>query len=393
MKVYIFTLFNNNLGGGRKMNELQSQQTLVSIIVPVYNSEKYLKKCIESIIEQTYKNIELILVDDNSKDNSGNICAQYEMIEKRIKVIRNKTNKGPASARNRGIEKATGSFVIFVDSDDFIEKDLIELLTINQNKYGVNLVIGNYNKVINDDKFIKYNDEFFDKCNKSSSDYKILQKENLLDYARIYLKYPNKHLLFSYCWGKLYDLKIIKKNEIKFDENLQIFEDTVFNFSYFKYVNTALYIEKAVYNYSIRNDYSSVGMNILDQLSNNANMLQVVVSKFLELSNTMDDSEIKRETGHSVIFLIIAHLIRICGQINKSNRKRIYMLTHKIVYDSIFQENLESYYVYDGYSKIIPFLMKIKQVRLIMFVCKYKAYKRYGKGGLVNESYKKRISG
>ena len=100
---------------------------MVSIIVPVYNVEKYIEECIDSLINQTYKDIEVILVDDGSTDASGEICDRYAQKDSRVKVYHNE-NDGPSKARNFGLDKATGEFVTFVDSDDWIESEAIELL-------------------------------------------------------------------------------------------------------------------------------------------------------------------------------------------------------------------------------------------------------------------------
>lgn len=99
----------------------------VSIIVPVYNVEDYIKRCIDSLIYQTYKNIEILLVDDGSTDKSGNICDEFGKVDKRIKVI-HKKNGGLSDARNIGIQESKGNYLCFIDSDDFIEKDMIEKL-------------------------------------------------------------------------------------------------------------------------------------------------------------------------------------------------------------------------------------------------------------------------
>ena len=97
----------------------------VSIVVPVYNAEKYLPKCIDSILNQTFKNFELILVNDGSKDNSLIICEDYKVSDRRIKVI-NKKNEGVSIARNIGINSAKGKYIMFIDSDDWIESNMVE---------------------------------------------------------------------------------------------------------------------------------------------------------------------------------------------------------------------------------------------------------------------------
>ena len=105
----------------------------VSVIIPVYNVEKYLEECIQSVLKQTYKNLEIILVDDGSKDNSGNICDEYAKRDERIKVI-HKKNGGLSDARNAGIDICTGEYIAFLDSDDFIEEDMYEFLVKNLEK-------------------------------------------------------------------------------------------------------------------------------------------------------------------------------------------------------------------------------------------------------------------
>ena len=105
-------------------------EELVTLIVPVYNVEKYLHVCIQSILDQSYKNLEIILIDDESKDMSRKICDEYAMSDNRIKVV-HKKNEGVSRARNVGLEMATGNYIGFIDSDDYIEKDMIKVLMDN----------------------------------------------------------------------------------------------------------------------------------------------------------------------------------------------------------------------------------------------------------------------
>lgn len=112
----------------------------ISVIVPVYNVEKYLNKCIDSIINQTYKNLEIILVDDGSTDSSGEICNQYAKKDDRIKVI-HKVNGGLSDARNKGIEVATGEYISFIDSDDYIVENMYEKLISDMTKYNADMVM------------------------------------------------------------------------------------------------------------------------------------------------------------------------------------------------------------------------------------------------------------
>ncbi|WP_285814717.1 glycosyltransferase family 2 protein [Thomasclavelia cocleata] len=121
-------------------------ENCISVIVPVYNVEKCLSCCIESIINQTYHNIEIILVDDGSTDKSGDICDNYAKKDKRIKVL-HKTNGGLSDARNCGIDKAKGKYITFIDSDDYVSKYYCQILLDTLVKYDVDVSIGNYKRV------------------------------------------------------------------------------------------------------------------------------------------------------------------------------------------------------------------------------------------------------
>ena len=117
----------------------------VSIIVPVYNIENYIRVCVESILAQTYESFELILVDDGSKDNSGILCDEYAAIDSRVKVI-HKENGGVSSARNTGLQQAKGKWIMYVDGDDWIEPDMIESLIEAAKATEADLVFGDYMK-------------------------------------------------------------------------------------------------------------------------------------------------------------------------------------------------------------------------------------------------------
>ena len=121
------------------------ENSLISIIVPIYNVEKYIHQCIDSLINQTYKNIEIILVDDGSPDNCGEICDEYARKDKRIKVI-HQNNMGLSGARNTGLDNSKGDYLIFVDSDDYIACDFIEKLYNISIKYGVDIVECDFEK-------------------------------------------------------------------------------------------------------------------------------------------------------------------------------------------------------------------------------------------------------
>ncbi len=118
-------------------------QSLISIIIPIYNVEQYLRRCVDSVLQQTYTNLEIILVDDGSPDNCGRICDEYVQADSRVRVI-HKTNGGLSSARNAGLDIMTGEYLMFVDSDDYISLDCVEYLFSMNKRFSAQISIGNY---------------------------------------------------------------------------------------------------------------------------------------------------------------------------------------------------------------------------------------------------------
>lgn len=164
----------------------------ISIIVPVYNIEKYLENCVESILNQTFKDLEIILVDDGSTDNSGKICDIYKHKDKRIKVI-HKENGGLSSARNCGIEIASGEYIGLVDSDDYIHPQKYEILYKNAIKYSSDIVVSSYKSVYTTSDLELYNPI---KIEGEITNYTSLEAQEEL--------YKEKSLDFSISWTKLY---------------------------------------------------------------------------------------------------------------------------------------------------------------------------------------------
>lgn len=205
-----------------------NKDILVSIVIPVYNAEIYLKKCINSILTQTYKNIQIILVNDGSTDNSAKICEDFLKKDNRIKLI-NKTNGGVSSARNMGIYNCEGDYIVFVDSDDWIDSRHIEDLVNPIFIEDYDLVVCNYS-IVNENK-----------CNKNSS-YK--QMNNYINKDFYNLRY-----LFNSPCLCLYKKRIIKDNSIIFNTISNFGEDQEFNIKYCMYAKTYFYNEKFSYYY------------------------------------------------------------------------------------------------------------------------------------------------
>lgn len=217
-----------------KMN-LELRLPKISIIIPVYNVEKYLETCINSILHQTYKNLEIIFVNDGSKDNSLKILKKYKKIDKRIVVI-DQQNGGLSNARNSGLKVFTGEYVTFIDSDDYITNEHIETLYNNIIESDADLSITQFKKIY-ENKPVKNINE--------SNKVKVITQEKMLD-----LIFSNDDLSFG-VWNKLYKASIIK-NQF-FDEQILFQEDLPFIYNYVTKCSSVCYSTKQTYMYLQRN--------------------------------------------------------------------------------------------------------------------------------------------
>lgn len=201
----------------------------ISIIVPIYNCEKYIQRCIESILSQKYDNYELILVNDGSTDSSYEICKRYSEKNEKIILI-NQKNQGVSIARNNGIKSSTGEWITFVDSDDWIEQDIYKKALFVAKQNNADLIQWQYK--INGD--IKKQPGFVDKETEI-----IINNSIILDYWK------------NACWTLLVRKEIISKNNIQFPENITMGEDRYFTYCCYGCVNKIIQLPEMFYNYSI----------------------------------------------------------------------------------------------------------------------------------------------
>ena len=219
----------------------------ISIIVPVYNVEDYLRQCLDSIIAQTFTDWECILVDDGSKDKSGSICDEYAQKDNRFIVI-HKPNGGVSSARNIGLEQARGEWVFFSDADDLLEFDALETL-IKGTESGSPIIMAGFNKLSEDKNLIETNT-------------KEIIKEISVEEAIMEQYKPSDFSYQGYLWCKLFRLDIIKDNYLIFDESISFNEDALFIMQYICCLKDKIYYTtKPVYNY-IERSSSAMGSTI-----------------------------------------------------------------------------------------------------------------------------------
>lgn len=204
----------------------------ISVILPVYNSQDYIQDTIKSVLKQTYKNFELIVVNDGSTDNTHSICEKLSQKDKRIKYF-SKENGGVSDTRNFALIHASGEYVTFIDSDDLYEKDYLEVLIMNIEKYNADLITCAYKTLSNNSKIIDCCEEFLD-CN-----------------FKDYIEKLQPNFLFNQLWNKMFKMNIIRKNNLSFDTALDLGEDYKFNLEYIMLSNKQIYINESLYNYRI----------------------------------------------------------------------------------------------------------------------------------------------
>lgn len=213
------------------------QVDLISVIIPVYNVEKYLEKCVNSVVNQTYRKLEIILVDDGSTDASGKMCDKYAQMDSRIVVI-HKKNGGLSSARNAGMEIATGQYIGFVDSDDYVDLEMYYELHQKCVQYNLDVVAA---------RFVE-NYRGKDKAMTTTGEFNIITGREMLE---INLLGHEKYLVTNSVWDRLYKTELIK--ELRFPEGKR-YEDICYSTHLFLKADKCGYYDKIFYHYTIRDD-------------------------------------------------------------------------------------------------------------------------------------------
>lgn len=228
----------------------------ISIIVPVYNAEKYLGQCLESLLNQTYKDIEIICVNDGSTDSSLEILKRYAQEDERVIII-DKNNEGVSFARNKALEVVRGEYLLFVDSDDWIETTTCNDALIQIQKEDADVVMWSYTREFKDKvlpKRIWEEEKGILKKNEVQS--KIHRR--MIGIIDEELHTPENADALCTIWGKLYKTDIITENQIRFKDIREIgsYEDGLFNLEVFQYVNKAVYVNQYYYHYRKDNEVS-----------------------------------------------------------------------------------------------------------------------------------------
>lgn len=324
----------------------------ISVIIPVYNAELYLKECLDSICNNTYIDLEIILLNDGSLDRSGKICDDYAQKDARIKVF-HKKNQGVSATRNLGIKYATGKYIAFIDSDDYVEKNyfksLYENLKMNDTDLSVCRVAHKTKNDISMESHVSF----------------ILKLENITRTEIENFYYLNKqYLLYGPC-NKIYRKNIIVEHEISFPEDTSYGEDLLFNFEYLKFCKSISFTEESRYIYN-HNNIASLSHIYRENLYENGIRLNNQIIKF-SVEHGLYGKEMQRycstrifDDAYNAIFLLWDPK---CTLTAKQKRKRI----RDIVNSEELKEAIK-YARLEQYNKVYVNLIKCKSVWGFYFI-------------------------
>ena len=308
----------------------------VSVIIPVYNTEKYLSACIESVLQQHDVSLEIILVDDGSKDSSGNICDNYAEKYDNIKAI-HILNSGPATAKNIGLKHAQGNYIALTDSDDKMEPLMLCKMVSAGYEYDADIICCNY-KQVDEQGHVSH-------LNSTNLQYVLNHEDGLIHFF-------SKNKIYSQCWTKLYKRQMLVDNNIENDPGLRTDEDFIFNIRAFIKARTTVIVDEPLYEYTHRSSslaHAYYKKNISQYIDNRIQRVQVTQDA------VKNETEIVKEWS---IVHIIMYYNELLGKVASfpelHSDKRIRKIINYIRYN---KQILNSHYKLCGFSKKGAFLI------------------------------------
>ncbi len=334
----------------------------VSVVVSVYNEENYIKECIDSIVAQSLRNIEIILVDDGSKDLSGSICDEYAALDERIKVI-HKKNEGLGMARNTGIKAASGEFIAFVDSDDYISKEMYENMYNKAVSYNADTCLCG---------FQSFNNKGKKKCWPLRMDKDVYKNHEIKNYILLNMigalpEGREDDVIGMSVWKGIYSSKIIFENGIAFvSEREFISEDIIFNIDYIKNSKICVVDENPYYHY--RNNLLSLTNTYLKERFFKEKILYYELVEKLKTLKIYDKAQIRLSR------MFIAR-VRICLLHEVKDNKNLRQTLKRIKFianDSLLQNILEEYPIrkLPLIKGIFSYAEKFKLYMIIFLLCR-----------------------
>lgn len=335
-----------------------STQPYISVVMPVYNAQEYLYESVSSVLEQSFSDLELILVNDCSKDKSGQLCDEWEKKDSRVKVIHLEHNCGAGQARNRGVDFATGVYLTFVDADDTIEKNLYSDAVESLKKSSADMVVWG----VTEEYYNAAGNLEFSNCLSISDTFcsEIYQlRKNIIELE--------KKTLFGYQWNHLYRLDIIKKYNIKFEEAV-LYEDYFFNIAVAKQIKTMNILSKCGYCYKKRMNDSITTRFIPEYFELSTRRIKEMCE--LYKSWNMYTTDIQNILANIYFRYMLSALMRNCDKRNNSTFKqnREWVLT--VVTSKMYVELCKDAMINGFVLKTLQKLMNARWLGVCCFIGK-----------------------
>ena len=331
------------------------QYPLLSIIMPVYNAEKRIRISVDSILNQSYKNIELILVDDGSKDSSSNICDTYAKEDARV-VVFHQPNRGVSAARNCGIMEAKGEYITFVDSDDTVDADA----------YAAVMNFLKNNGTDTDMLIFGMSFDYY-RGNTPSHKKKLSVEKNLI----LPVKHIAEHFFYLYetnylssACNKVIRASVIRENAILFNEEMAILEDFKFVLDILEKSNEIIAIKDVFYRYYNDMDESSLKRRPMIDYKHNFSILDIKLKEFALFANLTDEFSVGRINGMIIRYYLLA-IEKVFGSTSRPQNK--YKELHKYVYDAQVKEAIDNAVCTGKRLQVIHWLMK-KRLTLLLYL-------------------------
>lgn len=331
-------------------------EPLISVIIPVYNAKNYLHVCLQSVLKQTYNNLEIIVINDGSTDTSFQICEEFSSLDPRIKVI-HQENRGVCAARNVGLDHVTGQYVLHLDNDDYLSDYCIAELYKLLIEYRASIALGNVIKFENGQNHLMGNSKF-------NSDIRMLNSKEAL--MNIYEHGSGLSLLFVLITGKLYNVKLFEN--IRFPEG-KAFDDEHVNYKLFIKSNRIIFTPKSVYTHNIRVDSLSripYALSHLDKIS----MLEERLSVF----KSLEIRDLYQKTLYLYFHILVYNLVHLRKHFPRERDLLIHikekLVTAKESLVTLFSISLKAYLVihlYYYFPSVIILKMYLKNILLNKF--------------------------
>ena len=324
----------------------------VSVIVPIFNCDKYLNDSMGDVLRQTHKNIELILVNDGSTDNSAAICKQLAAEDSRVKIINKEKSEGAGPARNSGLSVAEGEYIMFLDSDDRIEPDMIEKLLIAVIKNNCQVAVCGYETYVED-------------VENGESD-KIYSKQRVCKGGEVneFFSENFPEGIVGYLWNKIYDAEVIRRNNLRFPDMRRL-QDGVFNVDFFNCADSCCVIEDVLYHY---------------RLNAQTDMFRKLPVNYYDLIKQFSESFISKYNKSTKIEAFFLNELGSCIENTFSvqwnmNKKARWEYCDKISNDEFFIDISKDINVINSkYRRMVIKLLQRKKYGVLLFLIKIKLF-------------------